>query len=253
MIILETIAVAFSMFSAVPMPQFEWNRRNMRYALCAFPLIGVMIAMAVWGWGQLCLLLRLPEILRGAGMCLIPVVLTGGIHMDGYADTCDAAASHAGAQKRQEILKDPHIGAFALIRVCMYFIADFALWVSLPDAAPEKLIGLFCLSRMMSGLALTSFPLREGSGLARSFSEAADRNRVRAALGAGAALLSIVLIGLQAWELPAVILPVFLFYRRMCVRDFGGLSGDLAGWFLQKAELWMLAGMVLKYYLEELP
>ena len=38
---------------------------------------------------------------------------------------------------------------------------------------------------------------------------------------------------------------VFGYYRRLCVRDFGGLSGDLAGWFLQTAELWMLAAMVL--------
>ena len=40
---LQTIAVAFAMFSALPMPQFAWNEKNMRYALCAFPLIGVVI------------------------------------------------------------------------------------------------------------------------------------------------------------------------------------------------------------------
>ncbi|WP_243427452.1 adenosylcobinamide-GDP ribazoletransferase, partial [Gemmiger formicilis] len=38
-----------------------------------------------------------------------------------YADTCDALASYADAAKKQEILKDPHCGAFALIRVCTYF------------------------------------------------------------------------------------------------------------------------------------
>ena len=43
MTMLETIAVAFSMFSAIPMPQFLWNEKNMRYALCAFPLIGAVI------------------------------------------------------------------------------------------------------------------------------------------------------------------------------------------------------------------
>ena len=39
---LQTIAVAFAMFSALPMPQFDWNEKNMRYALCAFPLVGVV-------------------------------------------------------------------------------------------------------------------------------------------------------------------------------------------------------------------
>ena len=42
MIVLQTIAVAFAMFSAVPVPQFGWNEKNMRYALCAFPLVGLL-------------------------------------------------------------------------------------------------------------------------------------------------------------------------------------------------------------------
>ena len=49
MTMLETIAVAFSMFSAIPMPQFLWNEKNMRYALCAFPLIGAVIGAVCWG------------------------------------------------------------------------------------------------------------------------------------------------------------------------------------------------------------
>ncbi len=60
MIVLETIAVAFSMFSAVPMPQFAWSARNMRYSLCAFPLIGAVIALALWGWDLLCARLGFP-------------------------------------------------------------------------------------------------------------------------------------------------------------------------------------------------
>ena len=41
----ETVAVAFSMFSALPMPQVDWNERNMRYSLCAFPLVGALIGL----------------------------------------------------------------------------------------------------------------------------------------------------------------------------------------------------------------
>ena len=46
--ILETVAVAFSMFSALPMPQISWEKRNMRYALCAFPLVGGVIGGLCW-------------------------------------------------------------------------------------------------------------------------------------------------------------------------------------------------------------
>lgn len=248
MIVLETVAVAFSLFSALPVPQFAWNARNMRYSLCAFPLVGAVIGLCVWSWGQLCQWLALPELLRGAGLCLLPVLITGGIHLDGYCDTCDALASHSDIETRQKILKDPHLGAFAAIRLCVYFVADFALWTALPALRLPVLLGLFCLSRALSGLALTVFPVREGGGLARSFAEAADRRRVRAALLALSAALSLMLVLLNAWEAVLAAGLVFCCYRRLCVRDFGGLSGDLAGWFLQTAELWMTAALVLRHY-----
>lgn len=250
MIVLETVAVAFSMFSAIPMPQFSWNERNMRYSLCAFPLVGAVIAACMFFWGKLCLLLSLPDILRGAGLCLMPVLVTGSIHLDGYCDTCDALASHSGQERRQEILKDPHLGSFAAIRLCVYFMADFALWTSLPEQRPAVLVGMFCLSRSLSGLALTLFPLRPGSGLARSFAEAADRKHVRNVLLVLSAALALLLLFFHAGEAVLAAALVFLYYRRLCMRDFGGLSGDLAGWFLQTAELWMLAALVLRTYVE---
>ena len=245
MIVLETVAVAFSMFSALPMPQIEWNDNNMRWSLCAFPLVGVLIGLCCWGWLKLCAALSLPDLLRGAGLCLLPVLLTGGIHLDGYADTCDALASHAGIKKRQEILKDPHLGAFAGIRLGVYFVAAFALCTALEPLRLSASIGLFGLSRSLSGYALTRFPLREGSGLARSFADASDKKRAGVVLAAEAALSAALLIwGGGALSAAAGIL-VFLYYRRMSEKGFGGVSGDLAGWFLQTAELWMLGMLVL--------
>ena len=92
MTLFETAAVAFAMFSAVPVPQPVWNEKNMRYALCAFPLVGVVCGLAWWGWAALAARLSFPLLLRAAGLCLAPVLVTGGIHLDGYADTCDALA-----------------------------------------------------------------------------------------------------------------------------------------------------------------
>lgn len=78
MIVFQTVAVALAMFSALPVPQFDWNEKNMRYALCAFPLVGV-ICGALW---CLCGALPLPDAAQTAGFCLIPVWVTGGIHLD---------------------------------------------------------------------------------------------------------------------------------------------------------------------------
>ena len=104
MTVLQTIAVAFAMFSALPVPQFEWNEKNMRYAMCAFPLIG-LVCGGLW---CLCGVLPLPELTRAAAFCLVPVAVTGGIHLDGYADTSDALSSYGDREKKLEILKDSH-------------------------------------------------------------------------------------------------------------------------------------------------
>ena len=245
MIALETVIVAFSMFSAIPVPQIQWNERNMRWSLCAFPLVGAVIGALCAAWVWLCGALELPALLRGAGLCILPVLLTGGIHLDGYADTWDALSSHAAPERKREILKDPHAGAFAVIHLCLYFLLSFALWTSVKEERLLPLVLLFCLSRALSGLALTLFPLAPGSGLARSFAEAADRKRVRAILALLSLGLALGLIRCGAWAaVPAAAL-VFAAYYRLCVRQFEGLSGDLAGWFLQTAELWMLAALLL--------
>ena len=246
MVIWETLIVAFSMFSAIPVPQIAWNERNMRYSLCAFPLVGAMIGLLCCGWIWLCGALAAPAVLRGAGLCLIPVLVTGGIHLDGYADTCDALACHGGPEQRQQILKDPHLGAFAAIRLCVFFLAMFALCTSLDGLPLSAALGLFGLSRCLSALALTAFPLRKGSGLARTFADAADKARVRRMLIPMAACC-VVLLSIGRGLLAAVAAGfVFLYYRRLCSKQFEGLSGDLAGWFLQTAEIWMVGMLVLE-------
>ena len=250
MIVLETIAVAFSMFSALPMPQFKWNEGNMRWSLCAFPIVGAVIALGMRGWEQLCLLLSLPEVLRGAGLCALPALMTGGIHLDGYADVSDALASRASPERKREILRDPHCGAFAVIRLCVYYVVFFALCCALdPTARALRCLGLgFVLSRALSGLALTALPIAEGSSLARSFADAADKRRVRAILFAvaGLCLAGMALFGGWMVFLAALCVTAAVALRcgRTALRQFGGVSGDLAGWFLVKEEFWLLAALV---------
>lgn len=255
MIVIETVLVAFAMFSALPLPCPEWNGKNMRYALCAFPLIGLVCGAAWWGWGELCLWLDAPDLLRGAGLCLIPALVTGGIHLDGYADTWDALASCAPPEKKQEILKDPRCGAFAVIHLCVYFAAHLALCAALrPSRKALWTMGLaFVLERALSGLAVTRFPLAKNTGLAHTFATAADRRAAGYILMAECALSAagmIALGGLMGLAMALTALLVFWRYRVVADRQFGGLSGDLAGWFLQKAELWML-GALTAYQLIE--
>lgn len=246
---LEPIAAAFSMFSAIPMPKTAWKQSALRYLLCAFPLVGVAIGVCWVLWGGVCDWLSFPNLLRGAGLTLIPVLVTGGFHLDGYADTADALCSHATPERKREILKDSRCGAFAIIWLCTLFLATFALCASLKSPAP--MFPAFALSRTLSALALTALPLSDGNDLARTFVETSDLRRVRRILlaEAGAAALALLIFGgVAGFVMLGAALAVMARYVYVVRHDFGGVSGDLAGWFLQKAEFWMLAALVFVQY-----
>jgi adenosylcobinamide-GDP ribazoletransferase len=134
--------------------------------------------------------------------------------------------------------------------LCCYFTAYFALCTALePTEQAVLCLGTgFVLERALSGLSVASFPLAKDTGLAHTFAKAADKSRVKITL----LLLSALIIALQGLfcgvmgiAYAAVALIVFGLYRFTAVREFGGITGDLAGWFLQKYELWQLAAVVI--------
>lgn len=104
----------------------------------------------------------------------------------------------------------------------------------------------FVLERALSGYAIAAFPLAKNTGLAHTFATGADRTAVRRALLVLCALAAAGMAaagGMTGAAMALAAVLVFLRYRAVAQKQFGGISGDLAGWFLQKAELWMLAAL----------
>ena len=176
------------------------------------------------------------------------MLITGGIHLDGYADTSDALASCAEPARKREILADPHCGAFAVIRLCVYFTAYLALCAAV-EPTPRAVLAMglgFVLERALSGWAIAAFPLSKNTGLAHTFATGADKRRCRrvlAVVAVATALGMAAVYGIIGAAMVLAVLATFAQYRFDICRRFGGLSGDLAGWFVQRAELWMLAAL----------
>ena len=245
----RTIGAAFAVFSRVPMPKIKWDEGSMRYMLCAFPLVGAVIGGLIIAWYYVAGALSFGAILYGAGLTTIPVAVTGGFHLDGFCDTSDALASHAPAEKKREILKDSHAGAFAIISLCCYFILYFACAVSTPRSLGVAiLLGLaHMLSREMSGLAALIFP-GGGKGLLGTFRESAEKKRAAAVLlieAAFTAAAMVVFFRLYGAAAVVCCLACFIWLKVMAEKEFDGMSGDLSGWFLQVAELIMLMAVTV--------
>jgi len=236
----SSLIIAFAMYSKIPMPGVEWSKENMRYAMCFFPLVGAVVGGALYFWGRISDILGMSRVFDTVIIILIPLLLTGGIHMDGFMDTVDARCSYQSRERKLEILKDPNTGAFAVIACIGYLLLSYGFWYEMtPEILPAAAIG-FVISRALSGLAVVTFPLAKNSGLAATFSNGANKRRT------GAVMMVFLLLGfggmlLVNWKTGTICLAavslLFLYYYRMAVKEFGGITGDLAGYFLQLCEL----------------
>ena len=74
--LINSVAMAFSMFSAVPLPMTEWKKENMKFMLCALPLVGVLIAAVLLLWHWLCEVLDMGVFMYAAGLTLIPLAVS---------------------------------------------------------------------------------------------------------------------------------------------------------------------------------
>ncbi|MCD8120407.1 MAG: adenosylcobinamide-GDP ribazoletransferase [Lachnospiraceae bacterium] len=270
MSVLKSFAIVFSMYSRVPMPQFAWKDKDMRYVMCFFPLVG-----AVQGglFFLLCFLRRLPVLcgitdeVFAAAAAALPVFVTGGIHMDGFLDTVDARHSYGDRGKKLQILKDPHAGAFAILYGGLYLAFGFALAVQamktvgdaggitdgtggLPDWAGSALVAALIpvLSRALSAASLMWRKSAKHEGLVYTFASKAQKKTVRvvnfATVVAAAAAMILAAPFTGACSV-AVAFLVYLYYIKMADREFGGITGDLAGYFLCICELLGFATAVL--------
>jgi adenosylcobinamide-GDP ribazoletransferase len=245
---LESLIVAFSMYSKIPMPQITWTKENMKNTLCYFPLIGAVIGALLWLWYWLCGIAGFGVMLQAAVAVLIPVLVTGGIHLDGFLDTSDALSSWQTTERRLEILKDPHTGAFAIIACCSYFLAAFGIWTE-AKLLDIGILGIgFILSRTLSSFGVCKFPCAKKSGLAATFAEAADRKRCTIVLIIEMILCMAAMIWLDplrgAFACAAAVL-VCLGCRHLSMQKFGGITGDTQGFFLQVCELVMAFVVIL--------
>jgi len=246
--VLASLAIAFSTYSRIPMPQVEWSDENRKYTMCFFPLIGAVTGLLLWGWLWLCERLNAGVFLQGAVCALLPLLVTGGIHLDGFMDTSDALASWQTKERRLEILKDSHTGAFAVMGCAGYLLLSAALF---SEASVRDGLMLACvpvLSRALSAWTMAAFRSARPNGMLDAFAKTAHRRMVTLSSGIYAVLCALCWLG-GGLGLTMVCLfaaaGCVLYYRRMAYKHFGGVTGDLAGWFLQITELALTAVIVL--------
>lgn len=245
---IKAIFIAFSTYARIPVPNIEWDDAAVKLALAFLPLVGVFIGAAMFFLEAVCRFLGIGAVLYAALATVLPILITGGIHMDGYCDTSDALAAWRGRERALEILKDTHTGAFAVIRYGMYILVSFGLFSELYMRDYSRGLTLvYVISRSFGALSAVTMPNARKSGMLATFTEKADSRAVIAILAAFLIISSAGFIYISfAGAIAGLILcvPVTLWYSAMAKKRFGGVTGDTSGFYQQLIELALIFGLL---------
>lgn len=241
----ESIIAAFSMYSKIPMPQINWNDKNMRYSFVFFPFVGGVIALILAALLGVFNYYGLSPAFFAALAVFLTVMISGGIHLDGYCDTIDALNSHKDREEKLRILKDPNVGAFAVIYTVALLLLQFGAWYE--TFLSQRLIYLvliaYFLSRSLAALAVVSFPCARTTGLAAIFADYASKKTVRYIILVLIILCACAMFYVDPIGAIAAILYTavsFGWFYRMMNKEFGGITGDLAGFYIIVCETGIL-------------
>jgi adenosylcobinamide-GDP ribazoletransferase len=244
------LVIAFSFFTFLPMPLIDWTTRRMKFVPMWLPVVGAAIGAAGWGLWLLLDGLAVSGMLKAASMTLFYLVATGGVHMDGMMDSADAYFSRRDTARKLEIMKDSRVGAFAVMACAAVLLFKFALFsetFSKEGFVPVALAFIPILSRSFQASMIYLFPYAKSEGLAAMYGADPDKRFLIAfALAAAASCYGIAaLAGWKYLVVPGVCALYYIFYYYSSRKQFGGITGDVLGAFLEVSELIMLAAAAL--------
>ncbi len=233
----NNLVAAFTMYSKIPMPNIELTEENTKYSLCFFPLVGAVIGAILCGWRIAYPYLCNGDFLPAVVFVIVPVIVSGATHVDGFIDTVDAICSKKTVEGKLAILKDTHTGSYAIIMTISYFLVALGVWSEMPiDAVPVLAVG-FVMSRALSGLAVVLFPHARTSKL---LGKKTDKKLIGIVMAVYLVVCAVLMCLMEPkygsiGVLGAII--SFAYYYYSSKKHFGGITGAVAAYFVQICEV----------------
>ncbi|MCQ9207678.1 MAG: adenosylcobinamide-GDP ribazoletransferase [Omnitrophica bacterium] len=212
-------------------------------SLLYFPLVGLLIGLLLVLGAFI--FSSFPSLIKAAIILIISIIITGGIHLDGLADTCDGFYGHNPKEKILDIMRDSRIGTMGVAGVVSILLLKFSLIASFPEGLLWKTLLLSAVfSRWAQVMACFSSSYARREGKAKYFIELAAKKEFLLS-----SLFTLALFGvfmkLNGLILFVVsLLPTFLFMQYMKKR-IGGMTGDTIGALSEFAEVTVLLSAFL--------
>ena len=213
-------------------------------SLLFYPLVGALFGGVLWGVSAL--LAGTPLMLHAALLLTVWVMLSGGLHLDGLADSADAWLGGFGDRERTlTIMKDPRSGPIAVVTLVLVLLLKFCALLALIEQ--QQAMALLIVPLIGRGALLGVFlttPYVRAGGLGQALADHLPRKAGWWVLVLSAAVC-VALAGYAG--LWALMLPTlgFVWLRHLMMRRLAGTTGDTAGALLELLEVLMLVGLAL--------
>ena len=206
--------------------------------MACFPFVGALIGMALSS--GIFLFGFLPQPVVAALILAGSAIITGGMHLDGFADTCDGLAGFTTREKALEIMRDSRIGAMAGIGIAILLILKFSMLSSLAQGVMWKylvLMAAFARWAQVLSCFLSRYSRQEGK--AKYFIEYANWSSLIIG-GVFVLMLFILLFGIKGFSLFLAPLLVTWLSINYINSKIGGMTGDTIGAINEIAEISVL-------------
>ena len=245
--ILKAFVMAFSMFTAIPVPFNIWDEEARPLMTLCLPLVGLILGALFGALASLLRILQIPALVSAAVLTAFMPLITGFMHLDGFMDVTDAVKSWRDLEERRRILKDSRVGAFAVIALVLYMILTFAVF-----SGCDTRVNLWPLvfipmgTRSMAALAVTALKPISESEYAGTYRKNVKKGHLAVCIIFVCVSLTLPLI-LAKWQglsVSAACLGYGLALRR-AYKSLQGMSGDISGYALCCGELCGIAALLL--------
>lgn len=216
---------------------------QMGRSLLWYPLVGFLLGLLLCGLNTL--LAATPSLLHAALLLTAWVVLSGGLHLDGLADSADAWLGGLGDRERTLlIMKDPRSGPIAVVTLALLLLLKFTALVALLEQGQwtALLLAPWLARGLLPLLFLTTAYVRAG-GLGQALAEHLPRQTLPWLLAVHG--LAIAAFGAAGWLALGLGLALFAWLRRLMNARLGGTTGDTAGALVELVECAVLVGLAL--------
>lgn len=233
--------MALSMFTILPTPYVEWDDEGVKNMMKFYPVIGLIVG-TIWSMVYYLMnFLNTSMVLKSTAIMIVPFIITGMLHLDGFMDVCDAILSRRDREEKLRILKDSTIGAFAVIALLILFFLQFGGIYSIVEKNMPfyTLVLIPVVSRSTVAYFLLSRPTIKESTLGTYFKKGTSVKDILIMVFSliFAAGVLFLLLGIHGLVLVSLIIFVVALAVEKCKKEFGGISGDVAGFALVVGEV----------------